>query len=93
MKIAFGTDSGVSAHGDNAQEFGNLVQGGMPPIEAIRAATHRAAQLLGQSDRLGAVKPGYIADLIAVDGNPLADIAALQRVRFVMKAGVVYKKP
>ena len=91
VRIAFGTDSGVSAHGDNAREFELMVAGGMPPMEAIRAATVVTAELLGVTDDLGTLETGKIADLIAVDGDPLADITELQRVRFVMKDGVVYK--
>ena len=91
VKIAFGTDSGVSAHGDNAQEFGLMVAGGMPPMEAIQAATIVAAELLGVDDSLGSVEPGKMADLVAVPGDPLADISTMERVSFVMKQGVVYK--
>ncbi len=93
VKIAFGTDTGVSAHGDNAQEFALMVGAGMPAIEAIRAATVNAADLLGKPAELGQVDKGYAADLIAVQGDPLADVNQLRDVRFVMKAGVVYKKP
>ncbi len=91
VKIAFGTDSGVSAHGDNAKEFELMVGAGMPPMEAIKAATSEAAKLLRVEDELGTVEPGKIADLIAVSGNPLEDIGLLRSVEFVMKAGVVYK--
>ena len=93
VKIAFGTDSGVSAHGDNGQEFDYLVAGGMSPLDAIRAATLNAAALLGKSNSLGALEAGYSADLIAVTGNPLTDVGLLKDVRFVMKDGVVYKRP
>lgn len=92
VKIAFGTDSGVSAHGDNAQEFVLMVDAGMPAITAIRSATWQAARLLGVSDSLGSVESGKLADLIAVKGDPLADISLLQDVRFVMKDGIVYKQ-
>jgi len=91
VKIAFGTDSGVSAHGENAREFGYMVEGGMPPIEAILSATRNAADLLGASDRVGSIQKGRFADIVAVDGDPLKDIAEMRRVRFVMKGGVVYK--
>ena len=93
VKIAFGTDGGVYPHGQNAQEFTYMVQAGMPPIEAIRAATVNAAELLQHADTLGQVAPGYAADLIAVKGDPLQDVTTLQHVEFVMKAGAVYKKP
>lgn len=93
VKIAFGTDAGVFPHGENAREFAYMVEAGMPPLEAIRAATIHAATLLDQGTRLGSVEPGYAADIIAVAGDPLRDIALLQQVRFVMKDGVVYKQP
>ena len=93
VKIAFGTDSGVFPHGENAKEFAYMVEAGMPPLEAIRSATLAAAQLLEKADTLGSVEPGYLADLIAVDGDPLSDITALQRVSFVMRDGKVYKRP
>ncbi|RMD86093.1 MAG: amidohydrolase family protein, partial [Calditrichaeota bacterium] len=92
VKIAFGTDSGVSPHGENAREFQYMVEAGMPPMKAIQAATLVAAQLLGVEDRLGTIEKGKIADVIAVDGNPLDDITVLQHVTFVMKEGVIYKK-
>jgi imidazolonepropionase-like amidohydrolase len=90
VKIAFGTDSGVSAHGDNAREFMLMVEGGMTPIEAIRAATETAAELLGIEDRLGSIEAGKLADIIAVAGDPLVDISILKDVSFVMKSGIVY---
>lgn len=93
VKIAFGTDAGVFPHGDNAKEFAYMVEAGMPPLEAIRSATLGAAALLDQSSQLGSVEPGYAADIVAVSGDPLRDIALLQQIRFVMKDGVVYKKP
>jgi imidazolonepropionase-like amidohydrolase len=93
VKIAFGTDAGVFPHGDNAKEFAYMVEAGMPPLEAIRSATLSAAPLLRQDGRLGAVEPGYAADIVAVAGDPLRDIALLQKMKFVMKEGVVYKKP
>jgi len=89
VKIAFGTDCGVSPHGGNAEEFVYMVEGGMPPMEAIQAATVTTAELLNIQDRLGSIAPGKIADLIAVEGDPLADISRLQHVSFVMKDGVV----
>ena len=93
VKIAFGTDSGVSAHGDNAREFGYMVQAGMPPLVAIRSATLDAATLLGQENRLGTLEAGKASDVVAVPGDPAKDIAAMTRVEFVMKNGVIYKKP
>jgi imidazolonepropionase-like amidohydrolase len=90
VKIAFGTDMGVGPHGDNALEFGYMVEGGMPPAEALQAATFRAAQVLGVAD-LGQLEPGFRADVVAVAGNPLADIALTRQVSFVMKDGVVYR--
>jgi imidazolonepropionase-like amidohydrolase len=93
VKIAFGTDSGVSNHGENAREFGYMVEAGMRPIDAIFSATRNAADLLGASDRVGSIQSGRFADVIAVDGDPLRDVTELQRVTFVMKGGVVYKQP
>jgi len=89
VKIAFGTDMGVGPHGDNALEFGYMVEGGMPANEALQAATFKAAQVLGASD-LGQVEPGFRADIVAVPGNPLDDISLTRKVAFVMKDGVVY---
>ncbi len=91
VKIAFGTDSGVSPHGENAKEFGYMVADGMPPMEAIKAATINAATLLGAEKDLGTVEAGKFADLVAVKGDPLQDISLTENVRFVMKAGVIYK--
>jgi imidazolonepropionase-like amidohydrolase len=89
VRFAFGTDAGVYPHGQNARQFALLVKHiGMTPADAIRTATVNAAELLGWSDKVGRLAPGYYADLIAVDGNPLADVSALERVRWVMKAGV-----
>ena len=93
VKIAFGTDAAVYPHGDNAREFTYMVEAGMPPLEAIRSATLGAASLLDQSKNLGSVEPGYAADIVAVSGDPLRDIATLQHMKFVMKAGTVYKQP
>lgn len=92
VKIAFGTDSGVSAHGDNWQEFVLMVDGGMPPMVAIQAATIESAKLLRIDDELGSIEPGKIADLVAVDGDPLSDISVMGRVSFVMKAGEIFKR-
>ena len=91
VKIAFGTDTGVSPHGENAREFALMVAGGMPPIEAIRSATVVTAELLGIEDEVGTLKPGMLADIVAVTGDPLADISILESIDFVMKEGVVYK--
>ena len=91
-KMAFGTDAGVYPHGDNARQFAKMVEWGMTPMEAITAATASAADLLGWSDRIGTLQKGRFADLVAVNGDPLADVTILQKVQFVMKGGVVYKK-
>lgn len=93
VKIAFGTDSGVSPHGENAHEFELMVEGGMSPMKAIQSATLEAARLLKAEDRLGTVEPQKLADIIAVNGDPLAEIGTLRNVVFVMKDGVVYKQP
>jgi len=93
VKIAFGTDSGVSPHGENAREFAYMVEAGMPPMEAIQSATRVAAELLRIDADLGTLEVGKIADLVAVGGNPLEDIAVLEEVAFVMKEGVVFKRP
>ena len=92
-RLAFGTDSGAYPHGMNARQFAYLVRYGMDPMEAIRSATSVAAELLGWQDRVGAVEPGRYADLIAVAGDPLADVDALTEVAFVMKGGEVVKRP
>src|SRR5688572_12473276 len=84
VKIAFGTDSGVSAHGDNAREFELMVEGGMPPMKAIQSATREAARLLKIEDRLGTLEEKKLADVVAVEGNPLEDIRAMRKVVFVM---------
>jgi imidazolonepropionase-like amidohydrolase len=91
VPIAFGTDAGVYPHGLNGREFAYMVEAGMPPIEAIRAATQNAAKLLGKPADIGSVQPGHFADVIAVDSNPLQDINTLQSIAFVMKQGRVYK--
>ncbi|HAV64641.1 MAG TPA: amidohydrolase [Verrucomicrobiales bacterium] len=93
VKIAFGTDAGVFPHGENAKEFLYLVEGGMTPMAAIQSATVEAAKLLGQERELGAIKPGMLADIIAVEGDPVADVVALQKVVFVMKNGAVFAGP
>lgn len=91
VKIAFGTDSGVSNHGENAREFAYMVEAGMAPMEAILSSTRHAADLLGARDSIGSIEAGRFADVIAVAGDPLKDITELQRVVFVMKGGVVHK--
>lgn len=91
VKIAFGTDSGVSPHGQNAKEFGYLVECGVSPMDAITSATGTAALVLGQQDRLGQLKAGFMADIVAVTGNPLKDIYLLEKVEFVMKEGQVVR--
>lgn len=90
VKIAFGTDAAVFPHGDNAREFAVYVKLGMSPIDAIRTATINATDLLGVDDR-GLIKPGKLADLIGVTGDPLDDVTVLEKVNFVMKGGEVYK--
>ena len=91
-KVVFATDSGVYPHGDNGKQFARAVRFGMTPTQAIQSATSLTADLLGWEDRVGEIAPGMYADIIAVNGNPLDDIAELEDVDFVMKGGVVYKK-
>lgn len=91
VKIAFGTDAGVYAHGKNWMEFVYMTEAGMPPLEAIKCATVNAAALIGISDKAGTIEPGKWADIVAVEGDPVKDIHAMGQVRFVMKEGVVYK--
>lgn len=93
VKIMFGTDTGVSAHGDNGREFVLMVEAGMPAMEAIQSATIVPARFLDIEDRLGSVQRGKVADLIAVPGDPLTDISLMRQVNFVMKDGVVYRHP
>ena len=90
-KIAFGTDSGVYPHGDNARQFAKMTEWGMQPIDAIRAATVNAADLIGWADKVGAIEIGHYADVIAVSGDPLSDVKTLESVKFVMKQGKVFK--
>ena len=91
VPIVFGTDTGVSAHGDNAIEFRLMVEGGMPEMEAIQSATSVAADFLDIGETHGRIKEGYQADIVAVPGNPLDDISLMENVNFVMKGGVIYK--
>jgi imidazolonepropionase-like amidohydrolase len=91
VKMAFGTDAAVFPHGFNARQFSYMVRWGMTPMQAIQSATINAADLLGWKDRIGSIKPGKLADIIATSENPLDNIKTLEDVRFVMKGGVVYK--
>jgi imidazolonepropionase-like amidohydrolase len=91
VTIAFGTDMGVGPHGQNAREFGLLVEAGMSPREAIHAATINAAKLLKISGEAGTIAAGKIADVIAVDSSPLENVAVLERVSFVMSRGDVFR--
>ncbi|WP_224371319.1 metal-dependent hydrolase family protein [Hyalangium versicolor] len=91
VRIAFGTDAGVYAHGRNAGEFALLVAGGLSPVDALRAATFIDAELLGVADRLGTLEPGKLADVVAVPGDPLQDIRRTEQVFFVMKEGVIHR--
>ena len=91
VKIAFGTDAGVYKHGKNWKEFVYMTEAGMPILEAIKAATVNAADLIGISDKAGAIETGKWADIIAVDGDPTTDVTTMGKVSFVMKGGVVYK--
>lgn len=93
VPILFGTDTGVSAHGDNAREFRFMVEAGMPPMAAIKSATSATARYLEIDDRLGSVQVGKVADLVGVPGDPLADITVMERVNLVIKDGVVHKAP
>lgn len=93
VAIAFGTDAGVVPHGDNWKEFVYMVEAGIPAAEALRSATVNAARLLRIDDQAGSLEVGYWADIVAVPGDPLTDIEVMGRVDFVMKAGVVYRRP
>ncbi len=92
VKIAFGTDAGVFPHGMNAKEFGYMVEAGMPAAEALRSATITNAELLGMSNELGQLKAGFLADIIAVNENPVKKVTTLENVVFVMKNGIIYSK-
>jgi imidazolonepropionase-like amidohydrolase len=91
VKCAFGTDAGVYPHGWNAKQFAKMVEWGMTPIQAIQSATSGAAELIGWKGKVGQLAPGYFADLVAVKGDPLKDVAVLEKVDFVMKGGAIYK--
>jgi imidazolonepropionase-like amidohydrolase len=91
VKIAFGTDAGVFPHGENAKEFGYMVEGGMPPIEALLCAMQNNANILSMGDKIGSIEKDKLADIVAVDGDPTKDIKTMLAVKFVMKDGVVYK--
>ena len=91
VKIAFGTDAGVYPHGRNGKEFAKMVERGMTPMQAIQAATISAADLIGWKSKVGQLAPGYYADLVAVSGDPVADVRTLENVAFVMKGGLIYK--
>jgi len=91
VRIAYGTDSGVYPHGMNAMQLPYMVKYGMTPMQAIQSATISAAQLMQWEDRVGSIAPGKYADIIAVEGDALADLRSLMKVGFVMKGGVVYK--
>jgi imidazolonepropionase-like amidohydrolase len=90
--IAFGTDAAVFYHGDNGKEFGFMVEAGMPAMETIQSATVTNAMILKMENQLGQIKPGYLADIIAVNDDPTKDISTMENVSFVMKNGVIYKK-
>lgn len=91
--IVFGSDAGVYPHGLNARQFAYMVEWGMTPMQAIKAATSVAAHYLGWGDRIGSIKPGYYADIVAVEGDPLSDITVLEHVDTVIKGGLVFKAP
>ena len=91
LKISFGTDAGVCEYGTSGKQFAFMVKYGMTPMQAIQAATSNAADLLGHPNEIGSIKPGKYADIIAVSGDPLADISLLENVQFVMKTGRIYK--
>jgi len=92
VKMVLGTDAGIYPHGDNAKQLSRMTKFGMTPLQAIQSATLNSAELLKWQDKVGQIKVGYFADIIAVESNPLKDITTLENVTFVMKAGKVYKK-
>ena len=91
VRVALGTDAGVYPHGENGGEFWAMVTLGMTPVQALQAGTVNAAELMDQSDQLGSITKGKLADLVAVKGDPLTNVELLKHVQFVMKDGVVYK--
>ncbi|MBE0353164.1 Xaa-Pro dipeptidase [Pseudoalteromonas lipolytica] len=91
VNMVFGTDAAIYPHGDNAKQFSRMVEFGMTPLQALQSATINSAKLLKVEDKLGQIKNGFLADIIAVKGNPLENIAVLENVQFVMKDGIVYK--
>lgn len=91
--MSFGTDAGVCPYDRSVRQFAFMVRYGMTPMQAIQSATSVAAALLDQQDSLGSLEPGRFADVIAVAGDPLRDVAELERVRFVMKGGEIVKRP
>jgi imidazolonepropionase-like amidohydrolase len=93
VPIAFGTDAGVFPHGENAKEFGYMVEAGMPVMEAIQSATSVAAKVLGLEEEIGQVAPGFTADLVAVPGNPFESINVMERPSFIMKSGDIVHQP
>lgn len=93
VPLVFGTDAAIYPHGMNAMQFATMVEWGMTPMEAIKAATSSAARYMGWGDRIGSIRPGYFADLVAVEGDPLADVRILEKVDTVVKGGLVFKAP
>ena len=93
MKICFGGDVGVFAHGDNVRELELMVEYGMKPLETLRSATSVNADVFGLAARLGRIRPGLLADLVAVEGDPTQEIRAMRQVKRVMKGGVLYRQP
>ncbi|MFT4732454.1 MAG: imidazolonepropionase-like amidohydrolase [Gammaproteobacteria bacterium] len=92
VKMVFGSDAAIYPHGDNGKQFSRMVRFGMTPLQAIQAATINSAALLKKDAELGQIKEGYLADIIAVKGNPLENVSVLETVHFVMKDGIIYKK-
>jgi imidazolonepropionase-like amidohydrolase len=91
--MAVGSDVGPFPHGTQARELVLMVQYGMKPVDVLKADLLNGGKVLGWEDQIGILKPGYLADVIAIDGDPIQDISAVQKVAFVMKGGVVYKRP